>query len=86
MSGDAPEQQAPPARIDRRRRHADNPSVPISVNLPLRLKERLDHVVVARRMTRNAVISQALTMWLDAQEQAAEAKGGAHGAASESRR
>jgi predicted transcriptional regulator len=80
MSNDAPEQHTPTARLDRRRRHADNPSVPISVNLPLRLKERLDRIVVARRATRNAMISQALTMWLDAQERAAEADSAARGA------
>jgi predicted transcriptional regulator len=79
MSNDITEQSAPMARPDRRRRHADNPSVPISVNLPLKLKQRLDRVVIERRATRNAMISQALTMWLDAQERAIEADSAARG-------
>jgi hypothetical protein len=53
-------------KIDRRKRHADNPSVPINAGLPRRLLQRLDDEVVRRRATRNGVIAQALTAYLNA--------------------
>ncbi len=51
-------------RPDRRRRHADNPSIPMTVNLPRQLKERLEAAVLRRKTTRNGIISQALIAWL----------------------
>jgi metal-responsive CopG/Arc/MetJ family transcriptional regulator len=55
-------------RPDRRRRHQHDPTTPITVNIPVSLKERLDAVVVNRRATRSGLICTAVREWLAAQE------------------
>ncbi len=66
--------EASPHRPDRRRRHADNPSIPMTVNLPKHLKERLDTYVLRHGTTRNGVISQALIAWLNTHDNPADDK------------
>jgi hypothetical protein len=58
------------ARRDRRRRHSDNPATPITVNLPVSLKNALDAVVVERNGTRSGFICMAVMEWLERQETA----------------
>jgi hypothetical protein len=53
------------ARRDRRRRHSDNPATPITVNIPVSLKNALDAVVVERNGTRSGIICMAVTEWLE---------------------
>ncbi len=72
MAQEHSEREESPRRPDRRRRHADNPSIPMTVNLPMRLKERLDAYVLQRKTTRNGVISQALIAWLNTHDNPGE--------------
>ncbi len=44
----------------------------MTVNLPMRLKERLDAYVLQRKTTRNGVISQALIAWLNTHDNPGE--------------
>jgi hypothetical protein len=55
-------------RIDRRRRHADDPTMPITVNIPISLRTDLDTVVAERNATRSGLIVMAIRAWLDRQE------------------
>ena len=55
-------------RIDRRRRHAADPTVGITVNMPIALRTALDEVVVARNATRSGLIAMALRVWLEGEE------------------
>lgn len=54
-----------PERIDRQRCHADNPTLQISVNMPVSVLDALDDVVVARRVTRSGLIVMAVRAWLE---------------------
>jgi hypothetical protein len=59
---------APPPRIDRRRRHSADPTVPITVNIPVALRTALDAVVAERNATRSGLIVMALRAWLEREE------------------
>lgn len=58
---------AMPARSDRRRRHAHDPTISVNFTLPISLANAVDDVAIARRWTRNAVIRAALEHWLAAE-------------------
>jgi predicted transcriptional regulator len=64
-------QELPQTSRDRRRRHAGDPMVAISIELPVRLQEALDDLVVARGGTRSGFIRIAIAEWV-AREQAKE--------------
>jgi hypothetical protein len=56
-------------RPDRRRRHQHDPATPITVNIPVSLKEQLDAAVVDRSATRSGLICAAVREWLARQEE-----------------
>ncbi len=60
--------EAEPHRVDRRRRHLNDPLAQVGFTLPLALRERIDDIVIARRSTRSAVICEALRAWLACHE------------------
>ena len=57
-------------KVDRRKRHANDPTVPITVNIPLALRTALDTYVVAKGSTRSGIICLAIRKWLEEQENA----------------
>jgi metal-responsive CopG/Arc/MetJ family transcriptional regulator len=59
-------------RTDRRRRHADDPTIAITVNIPRALLARLDDAVIALGGTRSGRIVQAVTVWLSQQSEAGD--------------
>jgi hypothetical protein len=56
-----------PIKIDRRKRRADDPTVPITVNIPVALLESLDDFVVERNATRSGMIRIAVIQMLKGQ-------------------
>jgi hypothetical protein len=64
----------PVPKGDRRKRHADNPTVPITVNIPIALRNALDEVVVELGWTRSGAICVAVTEWIARQEDAGGAR------------
>jgi hypothetical protein len=62
-------QSGQPPRVDRRHRHANDPTKVIMVTMPIALREALDAVVVERRATRSGVIVMAVREWLERNEQ-----------------
>ena len=59
-------------RIDRRRRHAADPTVAVTVNIPVSLRIALDQVVGERGWTRSGAIGIAVRGWLARQEDASD--------------
>jgi metal-responsive CopG/Arc/MetJ family transcriptional regulator len=57
-----------PTRIDRRKRHADDPTTPITVNMPDSLRNELDRVIAERGGSRSGFIKIAVTEWLEREE------------------
>jgi metal-responsive CopG/Arc/MetJ family transcriptional regulator len=55
---------------DRRRRHADDPTVPITVNVDVTTLNRADTFVVETRGTRSGLIRAALNEYLDRRDRA----------------
>jgi len=55
---------ADPVRIDRRKRHADDPAISVTVVLPVSVLTALDDWVVANRYTRSGAIKCAVTEML----------------------
>jgi hypothetical protein len=58
------------ARIDRRRRHADDPTESVTLNIPVSLRTELDRVVGEMGWTRSGAIVAAVRGWLARQEDA----------------
>lgn len=56
------------ARSDWRHGAAADPTVEITVNIPVALREALDAVVVARNATRSGLIVMAVRAWLEREE------------------
>jgi len=56
-----------PVRIDRRKRHADDPTVAITVNISVALLAQLDDYVVDQRATRSGAIRIAVMQMLKGQ-------------------
>lgn len=55
-----------PTRIDRRKRHADDPTMPITVIIPVSLLAQLDDFVVENNATRSGMIRIAVAEMLRA--------------------
>ena len=71
MNHEQPPEQVPdqqPQRVDRRRRHAADPTIGVTVSIPVALRQALDAVVVARGATRSGMIAMAVRAWLERQE------------------
>jgi hypothetical protein len=58
------------ARIDRRRRHANDPTMAITLNIPVSLRAELDRVTGEMGWTRSGAIVVAVREWLERQEDA----------------
>ena len=59
-----------PEKIDRRKRHSDDPTIAITVNIPVTLKQQLDDVIIERGTgTRSGLITMAVSEWLTKLEQ-----------------
>ena len=56
------------ARIDRRRRHADDPTESVTLNIPISLRTELDRVTGEMGWTRSGAIVAAIRGWLARQE------------------
>jgi hypothetical protein len=54
--------------VDRRRRHASDPTVPITVNIDVVTLRRADSYVVASNGTRSGLIRRALNEFCDRQD------------------
>jgi hypothetical protein len=75
MDEDTMQATAEPAPTgDRRKRHAHNPTVPITLNIPIALRNALDEVVVEQGWTRSGTICMAVTEWLARHEDAGRAR------------
>lgn len=55
---------------DRRRRHADDPTMAITLNIPISLRTELDRVTKEMGWTRSGAIVAAIRGWLARQEDA----------------
>jgi hypothetical protein len=55
-------------RIDRRRRHANDPTMSITVNVPVSLRTDLDRVTGEMGWTRSGAIVAAIREWLGRQD------------------